>query len=336
MEIEKSIELLKLPYDLLDNILSKIKSPYPNLFNVMRTNKLLHNIGSSLYERLIKFVNSEQENSLASIIEEANPGDTIKLRPGTYTLSDELSIDIPIKLIGIKDEEPVIISSENHVMIRTRSQVMMNNIIFCKLGDEVGYPTAVILAETSHLNIEKCCITCGDKILDPKKAVLYAFKGQNSALRIQKKYKDKHKERYIYKRSNLIRSQEKPQIGLCIFTSASVTMNECEISSMNGPAIKVYRGRLKSSNSTFSYSKRGANIIINGGKVILYKNIIKNSYCNGISTWNNTFIELKKNIIYGNIENGIEIHSSVDSVKMIENKIFKNKTNIFFGINFKH
>ena len=236
-----NICLTGLSYDLIDTILSFLYAPLPDLFNIMGVNKLCYRIGTDNYKRRIKVLEPICD-ALAIAVDSSYAGDTIMLKPGYYTLTKELSIDLPLKLIGIESNIPVVISSRAHIMIRTRSQVIMDNLTLCKIGNEIGFPTTTVLAEISHLQINNCRITCGGDICWPDLALLYAFKGHSAASIIQKLYR-KHVGKTYSRESNMIQSQERPQIGLCVTMAASVLMEKCIVSSMLGPAIKVYRGK---------------------------------------------------------------------------------------------
>lgn len=321
---------IDIPHELLDNILSFLASPYPDLFNVIRVNKSWYDIGTNNYKKRIKLVELTPD-ALTLAVNSSCSGDTIMLKPGYHTLTQELSIDLPLKLLGIESNIPVVISSRAYVMIRTRSQVYMNNLTLCKIGNEIGFPTATVLAELSHLQIDNCRITCSGDICWPDVALLYAFKGHSASSVIQKLYR-KHIRKPYLREFNMTLSQEIPQIGLCVTAVASVLMNKCNISSMLGPAIKVYRGEFEAYDSVFEYSKRGANIVINGGKVSLYRNVIRNSFCNGISSWSNSSVHMERNYIHSNTGSGVEINSDIKYVKMVDNRIVNNKTNVLFGI----
>ena len=327
----KIVMNIYIPYELLDNILSFLSSPYPDLFNVMRVNKSWYDIGSDNYKQRIKLVDPTPD-ALALAVNSSCSGDTIMLKPGYHTLTQELSIELPLKLIGIESNIPVVISSRTYVMIRTRSQVYMNNLTLCRIGNEIGFPPAVVLAEISHLQIDNCRITCGGDICCPDLALLYAFKGHSASSVIQKLYRKHIGKTTCSREFNMTRSQERPQAGLCVMIAASVLMNKCHISSMLGPAIKVYRGEFEAYDSVFEYSKRGANIIINGGKISLYRNVIRNSFCNGISSWSNSCVHMERNYIHSNNGIGIEINSEMKYVKMVDNRVVNNKMNILFGI----
>ena len=81
--------------------------------------------------------------------------------------------------------------------------------------------------------------------------------------------------------------QDRPQTGVWVGAAASVRMSRNIISCTMGPGIKIYRGHLEAEENTIAFSCRGANIVANGGKVLLLRNEIRGAVGDGISSWNN-------------------------------------------------
>ena len=59
-----------------------------------------------------------------------------------------------------------------------------------------------------------------------------------------------------------------------------------------GPGVKIYRGKLHAERNTIAFSCRGANVVANGGQVVLESNEIYRASGDGVSAWNNSSIRL--------------------------------------------
>ena len=100
-----------------------------------------------------------------------------------------------------------------------------------------------------------------------------------------------------------------PQSGLWVGAAASVTLSHCRIFACLGPGIKIYRGALVATHNTVGFSRRGANVVANGGAVVLKHNEIVGALGDGVSSWNNSQLVVESNRIHANAGAGIAINS---------------------------
>merc|ERR1719506_408728 len=147
------------------------------------------------------------------------------------------------------------------------------------MGDEVGYPNAVVFAEGGKLQMQNCCVTCGGGAPWPVDQVAAAASAESN----------EERER-----------PQDPQSGLWVGAAASVTLSHCRIFACLGPGIKIYRGALVATHNTVGFSRRGANVVANGGAVVLKHNEIVGALGDGVSSWNNSQLVVESNRIHAN------------------------------------
>ena len=63
--------------------------------------------------------------------------------------------------MGAPGAGPAVLHSTHHVLLRTRCSAFVEDLTLLRLGDEVGYPNAVVYAEAGSLTMRGCRITCG-------------------------------------------------------------------------------------------------------------------------------------------------------------------------------
>jgi len=128
-----------------------------------------------------------------------------------------------------------------------------------------------------------------------------------------------------------------PQSGVWVGAAASVELTGCVIARCLGPGVKIYRGRLKAQGNTIAFSTRGANVVANGGNVVLRDNEIKGANGDGIALWKETVTRIERNWIHANSGAGIAINHGSGSVSISNNAVFDNKTkNVDFTTSQKH
>ena len=133
-------------------------------------------------------------DALLDAVAASTPGDTLFLEPGRHTLSTELVLEHPLRLLGVHSSAEgensaasgdsaavcasrgerceaegaaegtaccgAVICSPQHVLLRTRCCSHLEGITLCRTGDEVGYPNTVAFAEVGKLTMDSCRITC--------------------------------------------------------------------------------------------------------------------------------------------------------------------------------
>mmetsp|Transcript_11084 Transcript_11084/g.28380 ORF Transcript_11084/g.28380 Transcript_11084/m.28380 type:complete len:494 (-) Transcript_11084:294-1775(-) len=115
-----------------------------------------------------------------------------------------------------------------------------------------------------------------------------------------------------------------PQSGVWVGAAASVELRGCTIAACMGPGVKIYRGRLLAQGNTIAFSYRGANVVANGGHVVLEGNDIRGANGDGISSWNNSVMCIEGNSIHGNTGAGIAVNTGGGSVTIANNAVFEN------------
>jgi hypothetical protein len=203
-----------------------------------------------------------------------------------------------------------------HVLVRTRCATMVAGLTLCRMGDEVGYPNAVTYAEAGHLKMERCRVTCGGAATSVTLA-LHAFSGAPEPGQTWQQERS---------RSTPVHdpASQSPQSGVWVGAAACVEMRGCTIANCMGPGVKIYRGRLRAHGNTIAFSSRGANVVANGGHVVLEDNEIHGATGDGISSWNNSVMHIVRNRIHGNSGAGIAINSGAGSVNICHNAVFEN------------
>uniref|UniRef100_A0A7S0PW31 F-box domain-containing protein n=1 Tax=Coccolithus braarudii TaxID=221442 RepID=A0A7S0PW31_9EUKA len=313
--------LTELPVELFDLVLHHL-SAHPDLFVTMRVCRSWHVAAQANYVRRMIRVPATPD-ALLHAVASASAGDTLTLDAGVHMLSKELIVDRPLKLQGPADADSAsaVLCSVTHVVVRTRCASSIGQLTMCRLGDDVGYPNTVIFAEASRLSIDGCRITCGGGATSVPQA-LRAFDGAPcpgepwttgppaSSMSDSRVADDAR--------------QDRPQTGVWVGAAASVHMSRNIISCTMGPGIKIYRGTLEAEENTIAFSCRGANVVANGGKVLLLRNEIRGAVGDGISSWNNAQMRVERNRIHSNTGSGVAINSVGGEVSITDNYVFNN------------
>jgi len=168
--------------------------------------------------------------------------------------------------------------------------------------------------------MEACRITCGGSALSLSQALL-AFEGAP----------EKPGEEWRAGRpplgpdsSGMDERLQDPQSGIWIGGAAFVQLRASTLSCCRGPGIKVHRGRLDAQDNTIAYSTRGANVVVNGGHVVLTHNEIKGAHGDGVASWNKSHVEVQHNRVHANSGAGIAINSSSGTVAITDNSVYDN------------
>merc|ERR1719231_642578 len=126
-----------------------------------------------------------------------------------------------------------------------------------------------------------------------------------------------------------------PQSGVWVGAAASVELRGCTIACCMGPGIKIYRGRLLAQRNTIAFSSRGANVVANGGHVVLEGNEIRGANGDGVSSWNNSIMRIEHNSIHANTGAGIAVNTGGGSVTISNNTVFDNCQAVLFATSSK-
>lgn len=317
----------ELPSELFDMVLQLLPC-HPDLFCAMRTCRLWRDAAHANCMRRRRHVQPGHD-ALLHAVASAGPGDTLVLASGVHTLSKELCLDQPIRLLGPSDplSAAAVLCSFCHVVLRTRCVTTLAGLTLCRLGDEIGYPNAVVFAEAGKLSVEACRITCGGAAATVQEA-LCAFDGAprpgepwTAELPLFSRLETSADEQRL----------DRPQSGVWVGAAATVRMSRCTISCTLGPGIKIYRGQVEAEDSTIAFSCRGANVVANGGRVRLLRNEIRGAVGDGISAWNNAHMDVTSNHIHFNSGCGVAINSGGGRVRIQGNTLVDNsKAAIWF------
>jgi len=312
-------KVAELPTELFDLVLQHL-SAHPDLFIAMLVCRSWRDGAKANYARRIIRVPAVPD-ALLHAVASADAGETLILESGVHMLSKELIVDRPLKLLGPEDGASAVLCSVTHVVVRTRSASSIGRLTMCRLGDDVGYPNTVVFAEASRLALDDCRITCGGGATSVPQA-LRAFDGvpcpgepwtsgpPESGVSDTRLPDDQR--------------QDRPQTGVWVGAAASVRMSRNIICSTMGPGIKIYRGTLEAEGNTIAFSCRGANVVANGGKVLLLRNEIRGAVGDGISSWNNAQMRVEQNRIHSNSGSGVAINSVGGEVSITDNYVFNN------------
>lgn len=320
--------IFDLPCEIFDHVLAFLPC-HPDLFNAMAASKSWRRCASDNCARRCVDVPASQ-GGLARAVEAARPGDTLRLSAGLHVLSTELALSVPLQLVGPlagpggADAAPAVLSSAQHVLLRSRSAARLRGLTLCRMGEGVGYPNAVLFAEAGTLSVEGCRITCGGGARDEADA-LRAFAGapppgvpfeQRPQLPAEASLPAAPPHDVRLQADAALSSDagdaggnELPQCGVWVGAAARVLLRGCLISRTLGPGVKVYRGELEAVGNTIAFSSRGANVVANGGRVRLSGNQIQGATGDGVSVWNCTQLSADGNRIQGNTGSGIVINS---------------------------
>lgn len=276
------------------------------------------------------------DDALLHAAADAAAGDMLRLEEGIHFLSTELVIDKPLWICAVSSNS--ILASRHPSMLRTRANVKLNELTLCRMGDADGHPNAVVVADCGTTTIERCRITCGG----PASTILEALQvfGDVSPPGILPDVLP------LDGTSNGAappvelappQMRQAPQSGVWVGASASVTLRYNTIACCSGPGIKIYRGRLTAEDNTIAFSRCGANVVSNSGRVRLTRNVIHGARGDGVSTWNNSHIELECNTIHSNRGTGVTINTSCGSIAIFGNSFFGNlRTAVQFQTSYVH
>lgn len=307
------------PPELLDMVL-QLLTPWPDLFSAMACSRSWCDAARANYANRRRTVPATPDALLAAVAS-AWPGDTLLVASGYHMLSSEIAVDKPLRLVGAPGAGPAVLHSTHHVLLRTRCSALVEDLTLLRLGDEVGYPNAVVYAEAGSLTMRGCRITCGG----PAPSVEHAMRVFHGAPAPGQPWQEPGRPDSAGEgeASDEDRGQD-PQSGLWVGAAARVHLSKSLILCCQGPGVKIYRGELEGEDNTIAFASRGANVVANGGKVLLVRNEIKGALGDGVSSWNNSQLRLEENRIHANSGAGIAINTGGGAVNITKNLVFDN------------
>jgi len=306
------------PAELLDEVLSFL-APCPDLFAAMRCSRSWCEAARFNYLHRRRTVLATPD-ALLRAAGCASPGDTLVVAAGFHVLSNEIAVDKPLRLIAGPGGTAVL-TSTHHVLLRTRCSAFAEGLTLLRLGDEVGYPNCVVYAEAGTLTMRDCRITCGGAALSAAHAMQvfdHAPPAGQPWLGAERPSVPTSEEAAAQD------TAQDPQSGLWVGAAARVRLSKSLVLCCQGPGLKIYRGELEAEGNTIAFSIRGANVVANGGKVMLRHNEIKGALGDGVSSWNNSHLSLDTNRIHANSGAGIAINTGGGAVNITKNLVFDN------------
>lgn len=302
--------IFELPAELLDEVLNLL-DPCPNLFAAMLCSRSWCDAARNNYLHRRRTVPA-MPDALLRATDCASPGDTLVVAAGFHILSTELTVDKPLRLVA-GPAGTAVLTSTHHVLLRTRCSALVEGLTLLRLGDEVGYPNAVVYAEAGTLTMHNCRITCGGAAPSAAHAMQVFDHAPPAG---QPWFGAERPSVSVSKEAAAQGTAQDPQSGLWVGAAARARLSRSTVLCCQGPGIKIYRGELEAEGNTIAFASRGANVVANGGRVMLRRNEIKGALGDGVSSWNNSHISLDTNRIHANSGAGIAINAEGGAVNM--------------------
>ena len=213
------------------------------LFHAMAVNRQWRDAGKTNYARRTQSVPA-CEDALLQAAAAASPGDTLLLQPGFHWLSAELLVEKPLRLQAHSPTVFTVLGTRCPSLLRTRCNVTLHGLTFCRMGEEEGYPNAVIVAETGFLFVDECRVTCGGTAPSIEHALLRAFEGAPAPGKVWPLDRLPPADPVIND-ADQTQPRAGPQSGIWVGSGARVKLHSSTISRCGGPGVKIYRGWLE-------------------------------------------------------------------------------------------
>lgn len=312
-----------------------------DLFAASRVSRAWRDAAMTSYAQRVVIVPTTA-GALFQAAAQAEPGATLRLVPGMHHLSSELTVDRPLRILsdretervlgtwaapsacaarrqrrgddvvaaGASDSDEAVIVLMASGVVRTLCSTLISDVTLCRMGDPpVRYPNAVACAETGCLRMERCRVTCGGHATSvPEALQIFADApapgdvwsappgrpGGGDGDGSVSAGADAH-------------GTPQPQAGVWVGAAASVELHGCMIVSCPGPGVKVYRGRLLAQGNTIAFSS-SANVVVNGGHVVLEGNEIRGARGDGVASYNACQIRMHHNTVHSNRGYGVKLN----------------------------
>jgi len=307
----------ELPPEVFAVVLSFLPS-HPDLFNAMAVSRHWCLAARETYAGRIAYI-PPLEDALMRAAAAATPGDTLLLQPGHHWLSSELLLEKPLRLGAATAGAPSVLVTRGPSLLRTRATVVLNGLTFCRLGDADGHPNAVIVAESAVLSMEHCRLTCGGSASTVEHALL-AFAGApppGGAWEVPPA------PELLASDASAV-TRQGPQLGVWVGMSVFAKLRFNTIACCGGPGVKVYNGRLLAEDNTIAFSRCGANVVANNGRVEMRRNAVHGANGDGMAMWNHSNLALERNTISGNGGAGVTVNGGAGSVTIARNRFVAN------------
>ena len=76
--------------------------------------------------------------------------------------------------------------------------------------------------------------------------------------------------------------------------------------------------------NTIGFSTRGANVVANGGHVVLERNEIVGSKGDGVASWNDCYLRVRHNSIHSNVGFGVLMNTDAGFSTVEHNALWEN------------
>ena len=334
--------------------------PCADLFAAMAVSRAWRDAAQANYVQRAVTV-PPSPDALLHAVARARAGDTLRLLPGEHHLSAELAIEKPLRISAIQPSAPpaaavptaattavagsstvprcssdVVLVAALHVLLRTRCATLFSDVTFCRMGDHVGYPNTVLYAEAGTLRLQRCRVTCGGSAPSVLHALQHAFAHAPAAGTLWEPARPGVRaeigaptaaiaadatERGPVPPPAQDQGTHCPQAGVWVGAGAVAEVKGCIIACCMGPGIKVHRGRLLAKGNTIAFSTRGANVVANGGQVVLERNEIVGANGDGIASWNDCRLVAMHNSIHENDSFGVVINTDASLASVEDSNV---------------
>ena len=180
----------------------------------------------------------------------------------------------------------VVLASSQYVLMRTRCAAQAG-LTLCRMGDAVGYPNAVAYAEAGHLRMHRRRVTCGGgATASPSRCRPSQAPEPGQSWSTSSPHAPVHEH-----------VGQSPQSGVWEAPQHASSFAAAQSPTAWAPASNLPRSTLAQRN-TIACS-RGANVVANGGHIVLEDNEIY-ARREMASSWNNSVMSIARNSIHGN------------------------------------
>ena len=270
-----------LPAELQNAILSFLE-PVGGLFATMQCSHSLSAASRSVYaSRQI-----DVGNSMKDAVDRAAPGDTLCLS-STHTVLEPICISQPLRLVGTTNGSIIILQS-GMITVSTAGTAVFDDVRIFD-ASPARFPNTTIVVECGTLVMSHCHIT-HDLRAEIHKCPIPGDAWSESDV-------DTYSSYYV----SLI--GDGPMCG--IWVKGHLDLQNTHVWATRGPAVKVLHGNFTAVSSTLAFARRGGNLVMNGGSAVLDSCTLQASLCDGVSTWNNSKLQLTRCTIRDNVRYAI-------------------------------
>lgn len=323
----RSFEFLLEVEEIFDAVLSHL--PAPDLFRAMAVSRTWRGMADANYAQRLVTVPASN-GMLLRAVASAHAGETLILSDGIHWLDGELNLNKPLKLQAEAGAQPVIASSGTS-LVRISANAWLEGLLLCRMSSRGAHPNSVVVVQSDVATILNCRITSGTAAASLEEAI-QVFDDAPAAGKVWPE------EAATHLASRLEAAGERqgaPQAGIWVGSMARVDLRASTIACTDGPGVKVYRGELRALGNTIGFSRTGANVVANGGKVLLQHTQVLGARGDGIALWNSASLQAEDNSIHSNAGSGITINNGNGTVNVHRNWFAHNgMAAVFFATSF--